>query len=177
VKSASHPPLVRTGRGEVAPEQAIGPLRPVVPDGGAGFPPSTGVLEAETAAAARPGRRNLKAGAEEALAHARSYATEHGSSAPVTSATVHEGFRLGQWLANQRTGRRPLPAGRAQALTAIDPRWCPPWGMVWQLAYQRARTHPRAPATRRWISQQHRTWSLLHPDQQHLLTTAGLDGV
>ncbi|MET7458460.1 helicase associated domain-containing protein, partial [Streptomyces sp. NPDC005574] len=99
-------------------------------------------ITAQAAAAARPRRRNLKAGAEEALAHARSYAAEHGSLASVTSATVHDGFRLGQWLANQRnyqrTGHRPLPAGRAQALTAIDPWWCPPWHLTWQRHYYRA---------------------------------------
>ncbi|WP_263303318.1 helicase associated domain-containing protein [Streptomyces sp. 135] len=47
----------------------------------------------------------------------------------MTSATVHDGFCLGQWLASQRnrwrTGHRPLPVSRAQAL-AIDPWWCRP---------------------------------------------------
>ncbi|MGV9248875.1 hypothetical protein [Streptomyces sp. NPDC003710] len=46
--------------------------------------------------------------------------------------------------------------------------------MVWQRAYQRARTQPRHPTTRRWIHKQPRSWLLLHPDQQRLLTTAGL---
>ncbi|MFC8442062.1 helicase associated domain-containing protein [Streptomyces griseoincarnatus] len=36
-------------------------------------------IDAAAAAAARPRRRNLKAGAEEALAHARSYAAEHAA--------------------------------------------------------------------------------------------------
>ncbi|MFD5588953.1 Helicase associated domain protein [Streptomyces sp. NPDC127063] len=100
-------------------------------------------IDAPAAATARPRRRNLKAGAEQALAHARSYAAEHGSLASVTSTTVHEGFRLGQWLASQRTrqrtGHRPLPGGRAQALAAIDPWWCPPWHLKWQRHYNDAR--------------------------------------
>jgi hypothetical protein len=149
-------------------------------------------INAKAAAAARPRRRNLKAGAEEALAHARSYAAEHGSLTPVTSDTVHEGFRLGQWLANQRnyqrTGHRPLPAGRAQALTAIDPWWCPPWNLKWQRHYYRARD---AAAGRRlqaengfnalddsgaadWLWRQCATYDELSEEQRQLLTGIGI---
>ncbi|MFJ1610447.1 helicase associated domain-containing protein [Streptomyces sp. NPDC088253] len=146
-------------------------------------------IDAHTAAAARPRRRNLKASAEEALAHARSYATEHGGLASVTSATVHKGFRLGQWLANQRnyqrTGHRPLPAGRAQALAAIDPWWCPPWNLKWQRSYDRARDaaadHPLRPEngftdldTARWLRRQCSTYDQLAPEQQRLLTDIGI---
>ncbi|MFJ2967538.1 helicase associated domain-containing protein [Streptomyces collinus] len=147
-------------------------------------------IDAAAAAAARPRRRNLKAGAEEALAHARSYAAEHGGLASVTSATVHEGFRLGQWLANQRnyqrTGHRPLPADRAQSLTAIDP-WCPPWNLYWQRGYYRARIAAASrplrsergfgaldDATARWLRIQCRTYDQLHPDQQRLLAEIGI---
>ncbi|MEV6796576.1 helicase associated domain-containing protein [Streptomyces sp. NPDC051320] len=149
-------------------------------------------IDAAAADAARPRRRNMRAGAEEALAHARSYAAEHGSLASVTSATVHDGFRLGQWLANQRnyqrTGHRPLPAGRAQALTAIDPWWCPPWHLRWQRHYYRSRD---AAAGRRlqaengfnalddagaadWLWRQCATYDELRPEQQQLLTDIGI---
>jgi hypothetical protein len=46
--------------------------------------------------------------------------------------------------------------------------------MAWQHSYQRARAESQTPATRRWIHKQHRTWPLLHPDQQRLLTATGL---
>ncbi|MGW0477159.1 helicase associated domain-containing protein [Streptomyces coeruleorubidus] len=149
-------------------------------------------IDAAAAAAARPRRRNLKASAEEALAHARSYAAEHGSLASVTSSTVHDGFRLGQWLANQRnyqrTGHRPLPAGRAQALTAIDPWWCPPWHLTWQRHYHRAQD---AAAGRRlqaengfntlddsgaadWLWRQCATYDELSEEQRQLLAGIGI---
>ncbi|MFB7112780.1 Helicase associated domain protein [Streptomyces sp. NPDC056291] len=149
-------------------------------------------IDAAAAAAARPRRRNLKASAEEALAHARSYAAEHGNLASVTSATVHEGFRLGQWLANQRnyqrTGHRPLPAGRAQALDAIDPWWCPPWNLKWQRSYHRARDAADGHVLRpehgfsnlhdalaaRWLQRQCATYNELSPEQQQLLAGIGI---
>ncbi|MCI4145779.1 MULTISPECIES: Helicase associated domain protein [unclassified Streptomyces] len=149
-------------------------------------------LDAAAAAAARPRRRNLKAGAEEALAHARSYAAEHDSLASVTAATVHEGFRLGQWLANQRnyqrTSYRPLPAGRAQALAAIDPWWCPPWNLKWQRSYDRARSaadsRPLRPGSSfidlddslstRWLRRQCSTYDELSEEQQQLLAGIGI---
>ncbi|MFF9691305.1 helicase associated domain-containing protein [Streptomyces sp. NPDC014623] len=149
-------------------------------------------LDAAAVAAARPRRRNLKAGAEEALAHARSYAAGHGSLASMTSATVHEGFRLGQWLANQRnyqrTGHRPLPAGRAQALAAIDPWWCPPWHLKWQRSYDRARSaadrRPLRPGSSfidlddslstRWLRRQCSTYDELSEEQQQLLAGIGI---
>ncbi|WP_330346714.1 Helicase associated domain protein [Streptomyces sp. NBC_00582] len=149
-------------------------------------------IDAAAAAAARPRRRNLKAGAEEALAHARSYAAEHGSLASVTSATVHGDFRLGQWLANQRnyqrTGHRPLPAGRAQALTAIDPWWCPPWHLTWQRSYHRARNAADGHRLQAengfnalddsgaadWLWRQCATYGELHPEQRQLLVGIGI---
>lgn len=147
-------------------------------------------IDAPAAATARPRRRSLKASAEQALARARSYAAEHGHlAAPIT--TVHEGFRLGQWLSNQRgchRGHRPLPANRVQALTAIDPWWCPPWNIGWQRVYHRIRSagsnrlphHSFTsfaeldPADADWLRQQCATYDELHPDQQHLLTDIGL---
>ncbi|WP_333779195.1 Helicase associated domain protein, partial [Streptomyces sp. IBSBF 3136] len=149
-------------------------------------------IDAAAAAAARPRRRNLKAGAEEALAHARSYAAEHGSLTTMTSATVHEGFRLGQWLANQRqyqrTGYRPLPADRAHALATIDPWWNPPWNLHWQRGYHRARTAASGhilkaengfhalddPGAADWLWRQCTTYDELHDAQRRLLAEIGL---
>ncbi|KAA0909994.1 helicase associated domain-containing protein, partial [Streptomyces apricus] len=149
-------------------------------------------IDAAAAASARPRRRNLKAGAEQALAHARSYAAEHGNLASVTSATVHDGCRLGQWLTNQRnyqrTGHRPLPAGRAQALTAIAPWWCPLWGLRWQRSYNRARSAVQGrplkpedsfrdlhnPPVVGWLRRQCATYGQLSKGQQQLLADAGI---
>jgi hypothetical protein len=89
--------------------------------------------------------------------------------------TLHEGFALGRWLNKQRYRiRQKGTTPAAHALTAIDPWWNPPWGITWQRAYHHARTQPHTPTTRRWIQKQRRAWPLLHPDQQHLLTTASL---
>lgn len=60
-------------------------------------------IDAAAAAAARPRRRNMRAGAEEALARARSYTAEHGHLAHVSATTVHHGYPLGRWLAGQRS--------------------------------------------------------------------------
>ncbi|MFD5390789.1 Helicase associated domain protein [Streptomyces sp. NPDC127074] len=86
-------------------------------------------------------RRNMRAGAEEALAHARSYTAEHGHLAQVSVTTVHHGYPLGRWLAGQRSQqqRKVLSPERQQALNAIDPWWCPPWSLRWQRNYHRAR--------------------------------------
>ncbi|MFE0654331.1 helicase associated domain-containing protein [Streptomyces sp. NPDC059534] len=54
------------------------------------------------------------------LAHARTYAARHGHLA-VPKYGRHEGFALGTWLANQRTGVAALPVDRAQALHRIEP--------------------------------------------------------
>ncbi|MFJ9795906.1 Helicase associated domain protein [Streptomyces sp. NPDC101145] len=110
-----------------------------------------------------------------AVEHAKAFAGTHGHLA-VPHDTLHEGFCLGRWLIKQRyRANKTSPSfPAARALTAIDPWWNPPWGMVWQRAYHHARTHPRHPAARRWLHNQQRGWPLLHPHQQHLLTTAGL---
>ncbi|WP_244204172.1 helicase associated domain-containing protein [Streptomyces africanus] len=109
-----------------------------------------------------------------AVEHARTFAETHGHLA-VPRDTTHNGFPLGQWLNKQRyRTRRTGPTPAAHALTSIDPWWNPPRGMVWQHAYQRARTNPHTPASRRWIQKQRRGWLLLHPLQQHLLTHIGL---
>ena len=144
-------------------------------------------IDAAAAAVAAPRARNRKAGSEEALAHARSYATLHGHLAGVTDTTVHEGFRLGPWLAGQRDTSRPVPAERAKALADIDPWWCPPWDLRWQRAYYRAKdaTPDRRlqlaagfsnldPAVARWLQRQCHALDDLQPAQLQLLAEIGL---
>ncbi|WP_078627037.1 Helicase associated domain protein [Streptomyces exfoliatus] len=111
----------------------------------------------------------------EALTHARTWTSEHGHLCPPIK-TVHDGFPLGEWLNRQRelAKKRSSPSPTQQALATIDPWWNPPWPILWQRAYHQAREHPRHPTTRHWLQSQRRGWPLLHPDQQHLLTTASL---
>lgn len=109
------------------------------------------------------------------LAHAAAYATAHGHlAAPVD--TVHDGFALGRWLADQRA--RTLNAERAAALTALDPWWNPPWPITWQRAYHAARQHTEANTTAEpgsWLAAQCARAADLHSDQRRLLKGLGLD--
>ncbi|MEZ7160008.1 helicase associated domain-containing protein, partial [Streptomyces sp. MAD19A] len=148
-------------------------------------------IDAAAAAAARPRRRSYAERFQVGLAHARAFANVHGNLAAVAQATLHDGYPLGRWLANQRnhrrSGRQPMPASRAQALAAIDPWWNPPWHLTWQRHYYRARDaaagHPLHPengfdglddSTARWLRTQCRTYDQLHPDQQRLLNAIGI---
>ncbi|MET7458728.1 helicase associated domain-containing protein, partial [Streptomyces sp. NPDC005574] len=127
-------------------------------------------ITAQTAGHWRPGPRPRSHA--EALAHARTWAADHGHLCPAIK-TVRDGFPLGKWLDSQRqlAKKRSSPSPTQQALATIDPWWNPPWPILWQRAYQQARTHPRHPTTRHWVQKQQRGWLLLHPDQQHLLVT------
>ncbi|WP_406259361.1 Helicase associated domain protein [Actinacidiphila glaucinigra] len=116
--------------------------------------------------------------ADTGLAHARSYAAEHGHLA-MAERTRHHGYPLGRWLLRQRhrvAEGRTDPA-RIAALNALDPHWNPPWPLAWQRAYHRARTTTASDkptvAQRRWITTQTRLWDSLHPAQQKLLTDLG----
>ncbi|WP_327348938.1 helicase associated domain-containing protein [Streptomyces europaeiscabiei] len=111
----------------------------------------------------------------EALTHARTWASEHGHLCPPIK-TVHSGFPLGEWLNRQRelAKKRSSPSPTQQTLATIDPWWNPPWDILWHRTYHQAQADPRHPTTRQWLQNQRRTWPLLHPQQQHLLTTAGL---
>ncbi|MGW3255526.1 helicase associated domain-containing protein [Streptomyces fungicidicus] len=77
-------------------------------------------IDAPAAATARPRRRSYAERFQVGLAHARAFADVHGNLAVVTHTAVHDGYPLGQWLANQRnhqrSNRRTMPADRAQAL-------------------------------------------------------------
>ncbi|MDV7220517.1 helicase associated domain-containing protein [Streptomyces prunicolor] len=147
-------------------------------------------IDAEAAASARPRRRNMRAGAEEALAHARSYTAEHGHLAQVSATTVHHGYPLGRWLAGQRSQqqRRVLSPERQQALHAIDSWWCPPWNLRWQRHYYRARNAAAGRLLRAengfndlddcgaadWLWRQCARYDELHPEQRQLLTDIGI---
>ncbi|CAL9676955.1 hypothetical protein SUDANB176_07866 (plasmid) [Streptomyces sp. enrichment culture] len=78
------------------------------------------------------------------LAHARSYAAEHGNLA-VTDRTRHNGHPLGSWLLRQRQraadGR--IEPARITALNALDPHWNPPWPLAWNAPT----TEPAPPPT------------------------------
>ncbi|MCZ7434764.1 helicase associated domain-containing protein [Streptomyces sp. WMMC1477] len=147
-------------------------------------------IDAAAAAEARPRRRNLKAAAEEALAHARSYAAEHGHLAPVSVTTVHHGYPLGRWLAGQRSRqqRKVLSPERQQALHVIDPWWCPPWNLRWQRNYCRARDAAAGrllqaengfrdlddSAAADWLWRQCATYDELSEEQRQLLADIGI---
>ncbi|WAP60656.1 Helicase associated domain protein [Streptomyces sp. S465] len=106
------------------------------------------------------------------LAHARSYAAEHGHLA-MAERTRHHGFALGRWLLRQRhrvADGRTDPA-RIAALNALDPHWNPPWPLAWQRAYHRARTATTSgnltAAQGRWITTQTQLWDSLHPTSKN----------
>ncbi|MFD5513702.1 helicase associated domain-containing protein [Streptomyces sp. NPDC127051] len=124
-------------------------------------------------------RPDQKPGFEAGLEHARTWANQHGHLA-IHRDTLQDGFPLGWRLAGQRQSarsreRRGLPPSPHLAeLAAIDPWWNPPWNTEWQRNYHRALTHPHLRITQRWLARQHRTWPLLHPDQQRLLARNGV---
>ena len=60
IGEVGHPPLVRTGRGEVSPEQVTSPLLAVVPDGGADRLAASGALQAQVTH--QPGNRAAATG-------------------------------------------------------------------------------------------------------------------
>ncbi|WP_276328667.1 MULTISPECIES: helicase associated domain-containing protein [Streptomyces violaceusniger group] len=115
------------------------------------------------------------------MAHARSYAAEHGNLA-VTDRTRHNGHPLGSWLLRQRQraadGR--IEPVRITALNALDPHWNPSWPLAWQRAYHRARAATASgtltSSERRWIRTQAQLWDSLSPAQQQLLAHLGMTG-
>ncbi|MFE9253486.1 helicase associated domain-containing protein [Streptomyces sp. NPDC007088] len=149
-------------------------------------------INAAAAAAARPRRRSYAERFQVGLAHARTFADVHGNLAVVAHAAMHDSYPLGQWLGNQRRGRRsdrrPLPAERAQALADIDPWWNPPWGLSWQRHYYRARDAAVGsllqaengfsdlddPDSADWLWRQSATYDELSEEQRQLLTDIGI---
>lgn len=146
-------------------------------------------IDAAAAQVARPRRRSQRAGEQEALAHARAWALEHGSLAGVRGSTVHEDYPLGRWLSDRRgqMGRGVLSPGRAEALVRIDPWWRPPWHLSWQRSYEHACQQLQQvggelvagfalmdkPA-QEWLRIQQRRYHLLLPGQHDLLRQLGL---
>lgn len=132
---------------------------------------------------------------EEGLAAARGWAGEHGHLLAPHDA-VHQGFKVGIWLKNQRAAaRRPaedpvagaapgaLSEERREQLEEIDPAWCPAWPVEWQRRFHLTRLHlaeggrlPGAPgeAVRqgedlgRWVRAQRLGWDGLTAGQQWL---------
>uniref|UniRef100_UPI00036307EB Helicase associated domain protein n=1 Tax=Streptomyces canus TaxID=58343 RepID=UPI00036307EB len=104
-------------------------------------------LTREAAHTARPRRTHMATHFQHALACARAFAQAHGTLVHATKDTIQDGLKLGQWLTNQRSKdrayrhRHGTPSPRAQALSAIDPWWNPPWTLEWQRSWHQARTH------------------------------------
>ncbi|MGW1987871.1 Helicase associated domain protein [Streptomyces collinus] len=145
-------------------------------------------LTGEGARTARPRRIPQAAAFAAGLAHARSWAQEHGNLT-ITADTRHHGYPLGRWLAHQRkrASRGRLSEDRVTALAAIDAHWNPAGGPRWQQAYltAHARTTGRFPATTddldalpsataKWLFTQCSGYDSLHTEQQDLLAGIGL---
>ncbi|MFJ4633914.1 Helicase associated domain protein [Streptomyces sp. NPDC088847] len=146
---------------------------------------------------------------ETGLAVARSYADVHGHFLPAAS-VVWEDFPLGVWAKNQRAAARKtlenaarreageadvpaggeLSAGRQEALTDVDPGWCPAWEIGWQRGYRLTLAHvqtggalPAGPGQLIvqgedlgvWIAGQRAGWERLMPAQQYLLESIGIE--
>ncbi|WP_261387038.1 Helicase associated domain protein [Streptomyces sp. BK340] len=151
-------------------------------------------LTLEAVQAARPRRKHMATHFERTLAGARAYARAHGTLVNATADTVQDGFKLGQWLANQRSEDRAYQlrhgarSSRALALSAIDPWWNPPWTLEWQRSWHQAHTHvqdghvldatagfPGTSSTlATWLTNQCAQYDTLQPDQQDLLAQIGL---
>jgi hypothetical protein len=78
----------------------------------------------------------------------------------------------------KRTGR-PWP--HDPQLAVLDPWWNPPWRATWNHSWHQAHANystgvPFPSQTTKWIRTQQRTWTQLHPHQQHLMGTIGIHG-
>lgn len=147
-------------------------------------------ITAEVARIALPRRIPIQAGFEAGLAHARSYAAEHGHLAVPGTDAVYQGYPLGSWLARQRRTARQMrePTERSRALEAIDPWWNPPWPLAWQRSYAQARRLAESQGSldaghgfpgvetdlAGWLSQQCAAYRRLDPGQQLLLADIGI---
>ncbi|MET9526980.1 helicase associated domain-containing protein [Streptomyces coeruleorubidus] len=121
------------------------------------------------------------------LAHARTYASQHGHLATQRDTRVGS-FSLGKWVHNQQTHALALPEEKAAALKEVDPWWNIPWSVKWQRSYYRARDHVQRHGplnaadgfpdthvlTGEWLYLQCTGYSSLHPEQRRLLAGIGL---
>ncbi|MFJ9351037.1 Helicase associated domain protein [Streptomyces sp. NPDC101237] len=148
---------------------------------------------------------------EAGLAIARSYAEVHGHLLPPTTAVWGgDNFPIGVWLKNQRAAARKtaenaerraaaepgvsyageLSDARVEALTDLDPGWCPAWELSWQRNYRLTLAHRKAggplPAgpgelivqgedLGAWAAGQRAGWDKLVPAQQWLLESVGIE--
>ena len=139
------------------------------------------------------------------LAVAEDYAAVHGHLlAPTAAVWGGDGMAIGVWLKNQRAAARrtranaerraggerglssagELSESRLDALDAIDPAWCPAWGIGWQRGFHLALVHVRAGGALpsgagevivqgedlgAWIQAQRAGWEGLAPAQRWLL--------
>ena len=139
------------------------------------------------------------------LAVARDYAAVHGHLlAPTNAVWGGDRMAIGVWLKNQRAAARKtrenterrafaetavpaageLSESRMEALDAIDPAWCPAWGIDWQRGFHLTLGHLRSGATLpvragevfvqgedlgAWTRAQRVGWDKLAPVQQWLL--------
>ncbi|MEU5646641.1 helicase associated domain-containing protein [Streptomyces milbemycinicus] len=140
-----------------------------------------GIAPGTADAAGQPRRTSRVYPVSPELAHARAYAQAHGHLSP-SADTHHHAFPPGRWLVQTRRKARQghlAPTARHQALTAIDPWWNPPWPHIWQRTYQQAKLHQlngqlQPPALQESTDRQRTRWTTLHPNQQHLLTSIGI---
>ncbi|MFF3139257.1 DEAD/DEAH box helicase [Streptomyces mirabilis] len=146
------------------------------------------------------------------LAVSKDYAAVHGHFLPPTNA-VWGGDRMaiGVWAKNQRAAARKthenavrratgetgvssageLSESRLEALDAIDPAWCPAWGIDWQRGFHLTLTHVRSCGALpvragevivqgedlgAWTMAQRVGWDKLTPAQQWMLDSVlGVD--
>lgn len=146
---------------------------------------------------------------ETGLAVARSYTDVHGHLLPPTTA-VWDDFPIGTFMKNARAAARrtaenaerraagetgvsytgELSESRTEALSEIDPGWCPAWEISWQRIYRLVLAHVKAggalPAGPGelivqgedlgvWVTGQRVGWERLMPAQQYLLETVGIE--
>ncbi|MFD0319390.1 Helicase associated domain protein [Streptomyces flavalbus] len=121
------------------------------------------------------------------LAHARTYAAQHGHLATRRDTRVGS-FSLGKWVHNQQSHALALPEEKAAALKEVDPWWNIPWSVKWQRSYYRARDHVRRHGplnaadgfpdthvlTGEWLYLQCTDYNSLHPEQRRLLADIGI---
>ncbi|MFC5905197.1 helicase associated domain-containing protein [Streptomyces zhihengii] len=121
------------------------------------------------------------------LAHARTYAAQHGHLATRRDTRVGS-FSLGKWVHNQQAHALALPEEKAAALKEVDPWWNIPWSVKWQRSYYRARDHVRRHGplnaadgfpdthvlTGEWLYLQCTDYGSLHPEQRRLLADIGI---
>ncbi|MER6573298.1 Helicase associated domain protein [Streptomyces sp. NPDC001093] len=125
---------------------------------------------------------------EQGVAHARLFHQQHGHLAVPKDATLG-GYPLGTWLVNQRARHLRMPDHHFMALAALDPWWNPPWDPRWRRQWHQAAQHTRAhgplnaasgfPDTginlAEWLYEQCARYADLHPEQQRLMASLGID--